>query len=240
MLPSTFIRSMPEKTPANVASLTNCNIPLTMVSTYKGMTLTQDIFLLNVLPGSLIMQAPQDRLLMGSTSSIYLYSQALPETYRAQVKEVKEGKMVLSNLTATGRAWTERASERVQPRFPLYADVHMKKISIRASIEDLSITGMRLSAYKLFEKGLSFHTDAIGWLRFRLPDDLLEMNMKIKVVYSRSIGKMVKSGVRIFPSPSQTDRLQRYIDARKEEILRELDQMCAEIREPQKVSNLFF
>jgi hypothetical protein len=240
MFPSPAIRSIPEKMPAIIASLRDLPIPLTMVSTYKGMTFAQEIIILYVLPGKVVLQAPADRILMGLSQSINLYSRALSETLTAQVQEVKEGRMVLSDLTATGRSWKERASERVQPRSPIYAEVHMNKTSIRATIEDLSITGMKLSAYKLFEKGLKLHSDAIGRIRFFLPDDPQEFYLKAQVVYFKSMGKMVKSGVRIFPSPPQTIRLQRYIASRKAEILQELDQKCAEIREPQKVCNLFF
>jgi hypothetical protein len=211
-----------------------------MVSTYKGMALSQDILLINIIPGRVILQAPQDRMLMALSSSIYLCSQALSETLQAQVLEVKEGRMVLSGLTTTGRPWKERSSERVQPRSPIYVDIHINKVITRACIEDLSTTGMRLSAYKLFERGMTFHCDAVGRLRFHLPDDPLEMMVKAQVVYFKPMGKMVKAGVRIFPSISQAERLKRYIIARKKEILEELDRKCAEIHEPQKVCNLFF
>ena len=240
MLSSPYIQSKPDRTLSIITMLRDCNASLTLVSTYKGMALSQEILLLNVLPGKVVVEAPQDRLLMGLSSPIYLYSQDFSETLQAQVQEVKEGRMILSNLTTTGRSWKERASERIQPRSPIYAEVYMNKVSIRASIEDLSITGMRLSAYKLFERGLSLHSEVIGRVRFHLPGDALEMTMKAEVVYFKSIGKMVKSGVRIYPSHSQADRLQRYIATRQKEILQELDQKCVEMHEPQKVCNLFF
>ena len=237
---SPVIRSKADKIPATIASYKDCYIPLTLVCTYKGMVLSQDIHLLSVLPGQVVLQAPQNRLLISLSKSIYLYSRDRLESFKAEVQEVKEGRIVLSNLTTIGRSWKERICERVQPGSTIYADFHMNKLSIRACIEELSTTGIRLSAYKLFEKGLSLHRDAIGLLRFRLPNDRIEMSLKAKVIYFKQYEKMVISGVRVYPSSPQADRLQKYVSIRRNEILQELNQKCAEMYEPQKVSDLYF
>lgn len=148
---------------------------------------------------------------------------------------------MLSDFTYQDAEWKERQHERVRPKDPIYVALHWKKKEIRASIENVSLNGMGILAYKLIEKGLKIQPGSTIFLDFKLPPSYKYSGVKGTVAYLNSIGDYsVKLGIQLYPKASETQLLEKYIAHRKQEILDELDQLFYESYWRQGVQHLYF
>ncbi len=225
-----------------IERLAACNHTITIASTYKSLILTHPIRILDILPDRVIFQAPEYRLCFTLKGKIHLYSYEIPEAVTARLLKLDmiEGKIALSNLTFSGQSWKERLSERIQPRDPICVDMSWNNTLARTHLENLSATGMRMMISRTIDKGVCTDCDASVRLAFQLPRDALKMDLRGKIIYSRQVRNLVIVGIRFFPSASQEKRLNRYILARKAEILDELELAFQKMFEPRQIQDLYF
>lgn len=232
----------PESPLAAVQCLAYQNVPLVLTSTYKGLVLNQELKILELLQDRLVMQAPGNRICISLKGHTYLYSPLLPEVIIAEIDDInfEQGKIILSGLRFTGNAWKERYNERIQPHKPIYVDVQCRRYKFKADLDNLSMNGVKLIAYKLSEKGIVLENNCNVHLCFTLPGDQANLDLKGTIIYHREVSKLVKLGVRIYPNSVQAANMRLYIAARSAEILEELDQQCSELREQTSTPYLYF
>jgi hypothetical protein len=154
---------------------------------------------------------------------------------------INQGTFVLSGFSYVETDWKERQYERVRPQKPTYITLKCRGKAFRATMENVSVNGMGVLAYKLFERGMKLRPGSNILIDFQLPPDYEFSDLKGKIVYLHRIDKLlVKLGVRLYPKTKETHSMEKYIAHRKQEIMEELDQAFFEICKPRGVENLFF
>jgi len=230
-----------ERKADKVAYLVGRNSPMVITSNYKGVILTQPIRVLSIIPGRVIFEALEPKLSFTLKEMVHLYSPAYREIVSARLLKLNaiKGKLELSDLTFTGRCWNERQYDRVQPRDPVYVYVEHKKALVRANLENLSAGGMSLMACNYKEEALHTDYDTLVRLTLKLPDVDERLELKGKVVQARRTGRLVINGVKLMASSAQEKRINRYVMARKAEILAELERNFREISEQPRMPSLY-
>ena len=230
-----------ERKVAEIDQIVDRNNPMVIASNYKGIILTQPVMLLSIVPGRVIFHTPEPIVSLTLKERVHLYSLAYREIVSARVLKCNAiiGNLELTDLTLTGRCWNERQTDRVQPRDPVYVYVEHNKALVRATMDNLSVGGMSLMACSYREKAL--HTDFNKPVRltFQLPGDNVQLDIKGKVVHTRQAGRLVINGVKLMASSPQEKRIDRYVKARKSEILAELERIFRETREQYWMPDLY-
>lgn len=219
------------------------NTPLQLSMPYKGMALAQDLHILDIQDGKITMQAPnqRDNFLIGDF--VFLHSQEIAQTVAARLSEINfhAGVMKLSEVVYLGTPWKERSDTRVEPNEPIMVDVRSGSIAYRACIENLSLNGAGLLAYKVIEKGVPLEPQQRVLIDFELPPDHRRMVIRGVIANLHLLGDtLVRIGVHILPSILKKGLLQRYILSRKNEIQEELDRTNLEEYRFSTVVNLYF
>jgi hypothetical protein len=226
-----------------LGNLARRKAPLAMSHPFRGMLLTQDLTLLSVQTDQALVQTGRNWLAANPGELIYLHSPACKEVLAARVLgiNIQLGEMALGEFEDTGRPWIERANERVQPRTPIRVVLQIGDLSLAASLENLSLSGAGLLAYKLIERGIRLHAGQSIKLDFELSQSPARISLPARLVNVQHHGERFSClGVNTFPNVDQARVLERYIARRKAEILDELDQSFNEAFEPQSVKELYF
>jgi hypothetical protein len=219
------------------------NAPLQLSLPYKGMALTQDLHILDIQDGRITLQAPNQRVNFLIGDFIFLHTQEIAQTLAARVSEInlRAGIMKLSEMVYLGTPWKERSDTRVEPKEPIMVDVRSGPISYRACVENLSLNGAGLLAYKVIEKGVPLEPQQRVLIDFELPPDHARLVIRGVIANLHLLGDtLVRIGVYILPSILKKDVLQRYIYSRKDEILEELGRNYMEDTRYPTVVNLYF
>jgi hypothetical protein len=216
---------------------------LTMSHPFRGMLLTQELLLLSIQADQALVQAGRNWLAANPGELVYLHSSACKEVLAARVLgiNIQLGEMALGEFEDTGRPWIERMHERVQPRLPLRVLLQIGDRNLAASLENISLSGAGLLAYKLLERGIELQAGQPIKLDFELPVVHTRLSLPARLVNIQHHGERVSClGLKTFPNVDQVRLLERYITRRKVEILDELDQSFNEAFEPQSVKELYF
>ena len=147
----------------SLTRLADKNVPLQLSIPYKGMALAQDLQILDIQEGKITMQAPNQRADFLIGDFIFLHGQDIAQTMAARLAEInfRAGVMKLSEVVYLGTLWKERSDTRVEPKEPIMVDVRSGSIAYRACIENLSLNGACLLAYKVIEKGVPLEPSSV-------------------------------------------------------------------------------
>ena len=225
-----------------LGSLANRSAPLILSCSYKGINLSQEIKIVQIQEDQVICRVPDRRVLGCLQSRIILYSQWIDQTISANIADLNTGadRIVLNELRFTGNTWKQRCSERIQPKKAIYVDVHFQGGKVRADLDNLSMTGLKLVAYKLIEKGIALQHGNNVRISLALPDDQDKMDLRGIVLYDIRQGQLVKLGVKIYPTGWQFASLRAYITRRKTEIMDALREESYGSREYATPSPLYY
>jgi hypothetical protein len=226
-----------------LSRLAEKNVPLQLSMPYKGMALAQELHILDIQDGMITMQAPNQQINYLIGDFIFLHSQEIAQTIAARLAEINflAGVMKLSEVIYLGTPWKERSDTRVEPKEPIMVDVRSGAIAYRACIENLSLNGAGLLAYKVIEKGVPLEPQQRVLIDFELPPDHGRMVVRGVIANLHLLGDtLVRIGVHILPSMLKKESLQRYIYSRKNEIMEELDRTYLEENRYSTVVNLYF
>jgi hypothetical protein len=226
-----------------LGALARKKAPLAMSHPFRGMILTQDLSLVSLQADQALVQAGRNWLAANPGELIYLHSPECREVFAARVLgiNIQLGEMALGEFENTGRPWIERAHERVQPRLPIRVIIQMGDRTVTASMQNLSLSGIGLLAYKLNDRGIEVQTGQAIKLDFELPQVSARLSLPGRVLNVKHHGDRVSClGVNTFPNVDQARVLERYVTRRKVEILDELDQSFNDAFEPQNVKELYF
>ncbi len=149
--------------------------------------------------------------------------------------------MRLSELVYLGTPWKERSELRVEPKDPIMVDVRTASMTYRTCMENLSLNGAGLLAYKTIERGLPLEPQQRVLLDFELPPEHRRIVVRGVIANRHSLGEtLARIGVHILPSVMKKRWLQRYILWRKNEILEEQERNSFEENRYSTVVNLYF
>jgi hypothetical protein len=237
--------------PADVLSLAGAYTQLStldrqdliLIHPFKGILLKQDVSVLETRQDSILFQATNLKMCAVLAGHTYLHSPALPKPLEARVREldITTGMLALSDFAYLSAGWETRQHERVSPQCPTYVTAHERSGAFRASMENVSISGMGALAYKLEQVGLDIKPGCKVRLDFSLSPDATCTGIKAVVIYLQSLGiSMTRLGLRLYPRSGQIRALESWIMHRQESILEELDQIYWRLRESRRVEYQFF
>lgn len=228
---------------AVLTSLAGKKVPLYLSLPYKGMALPQELQILEIQDGQITIQAPNQGRDFLVGDFIFLHSQEIPQTIAARLSEINlpTGQLKLSEVIYLGTPWKERSEPRVEPKDPIMVDVCTASMAYRACMENLSLNGAGLLAYKAIERGIPVEPQQRVLLDFELPPDHRRIVVRGVIANRHLLGNnLVRIGVHILPSVNKKRWLQRYILWRKNEILEELERNSFEENRYSTVVNLYF
>jgi hypothetical protein len=226
-----------------IQSLSRQNTTLRLTRSFKGLLISQDVYIVGTDPGGATFQASDSRLCATQEGSVNLHSRLFPRPVVARMTEpnVDQGTFLLTDFAYIENQWTERRYERVHPKKPAHATMRWRRKAIRASVEDLSVNGIGLLAYKLLEKGTQFQSGSHVLLDLPLPPDYEWTALRGTVIYVDPVKcSLVRIGLRLHLSSNEASSLEKYVAGRKSEILEELELAYFEARKPRGVERLYF
>jgi hypothetical protein len=239
---------MLSKNPASTEAITAAfgvlpqkNQSLSLTKHYKGITINEDVRVVDIKPDCATIQATQREIFPCLVGEIHLHSQGFPQSIAGQIHPVDyaQGTFLLSDLAYMD--WKDRSFDRVQPKGSVYLNIHHNRETFRAFLEDISIDGMGILGNRVMDPSNQLRVGVKVKLEFQLDEEYNYANLAAMVVYRQKVGlQLVKFGLHLYPNAFQKRTLQRYISLRKDEILKEVHQTYIRSREPQRIENLFF
>ena len=217
--------------------------PLQLSLPYKGMAIAQELQILDIQERKITIQAPNQQVNYLIGDFIFLHSQEIAQTMVGRLAEINfsAGQLKLSEVVYLGSSWKERGDMRVEPKDPIMVDVRSGSVAYRACIENLSLNGAGLLAYKVIERGVPLEPQQRVLLDFELPPEHRRLVMRGVIVNLHLLGDtLVRIGVHILPSIFKKRLLQRYILFRKNEIIEEMERDFLEENRYPTVVNLYF
>jgi len=113
--------------------------------------------------------------------------------------------------------------------------------SMSASLENISLIGVGLLAYKTAERGLEPREGSPVTVDFELPVMRGRISLRGRLVnVEYPCERLACLGVHTFPDMDQARVLERYVTHRKAEIVDELDTALNSAFEPRSVKELYF
>jgi len=219
------------------------NAALELTNSFKEVVLRQDVNILEVNPDDATFRATNIEMCAALENDVYLHNQSFPKPVMARLKglSLNDGMLVLSDFVYKDTEWKERKHERVRPKNPSYVTLRWNKKALRAPIENISVSGMGVLAYKPVEKGMNLQPGSTLHLDFQLTPDHEYSGIKGAIIYQHPVGSCsVKLGIQLFPKASVAQSLEKYIEKRKREILGELELLFLETSWPRGVEHLYF
>lgn len=240
---SSNVLSVDDEVLSVIRNLDPQNAILELTKSFKGIMVRQDVSFLGQNPDGAAFRTADVKMCAVLERDVYLHHRLFPKPVMARLKSVNtsQGMFVLSGFAYTDIEWKERQHERVQPKHPTYVTLHYRRKAIRASMGNISVNGMGILAYKIFERGMSLKPGSNIHLDFQLPPDHNFIALKGRVIHLNSIvGDITKIGIRLFPTAKEARLLAKYIIPRKQEIMEELNRAYWELIQPMGVKSLYF
>lgn len=216
---------------------------LELTKTFRGLVLQQDVKVIEVNPDEVAFQISNLEMSPALEGEVYLHSQYFPKPVMAQFKSLdfRNCRLVLSDFAYVDSELKKRQHERVRPKQPTYVNLHWKRKAQRACMENISVNGIGLLAFKVFENGMNFQPGSRVELEFQLSPGGIDMALKGAIIYINSIDRYLTTiGIRLYPTGLESRLLREYITPRKQEILGELNQAYWELIQPRGVETLYF
>jgi len=216
---------------------------LELTKSFRGIIFKQDVSILEVSPDDATFRASNIEMCAATETEVYLHNQLFPKPVMAHLKSlnIRKGKFVLTDFAYAEMEWKKRQHERVQPKHPTYITLHWKGKALRACMENISVDGLGVLAYKLFEKGMKVHPGSNIRLDFQLSPGHKFSALRGRIIYINTIDRYSTTmGIRLFPKAKEIRILENYIAHRKQEILEELNQEYWKLSKPRGVDSLFF
>jgi PilZ domain len=219
------------------------NAALELTKSYRGLVLQQDVSILEVTAEDATFRTTNIEMSAALKGDVYLHSQLFPKPVMAQLKslDLKKGILVLSGFAYTDIGLKKRQHERVRPKHPTYVTLHWIRKAVRECMQNISVNGMGILAFKIFEKGMKIQPGSKIQLEFQLSPDYKYTGLTGTIIYLNTIDRYLTTiGIKLFPTARESRLLEKYIAPRKQEILEELNQAYRELIKPRGVESLYF
>lgn len=229
--------------PSNLESLLKPNNKVKLTQPFKGMLFTQELAFISMELGQAFFTISHGRLLVNPGDRVFLRSSSGTEVFLARVVELDNycGRLVLEEFKSLGRVWAMRSHDRVQPHQPTRVMLHCKDCFMPTFLENLSLDGVGLLAYKPIERGLEPRIGHAVKVDFDLPGMRRRLSLSGKLVNVIYPGAHVAYiGVQTYPSAQQAYLMEKYITNRKCEIIDEIDQVIHASFVPPNVHDMYF
>jgi hypothetical protein len=217
------------------------NPSFSLTKHYKGITLSENVRVVDIRPECTTIQATQREIFPCLTGDIYLHSKTFPQSIAAQIHPVDyaQGIFLLSEFNYS--EWRDRSSERVQPKDSVYLKLFHNRETYRAFLVDISTSGMGIMGNKTMDPFNQLKPGEKVEMEFQLNEKYHYSDLIGELVYRHKVGlHLVKFGLELLPTSFQKRSLRRYITHRVDEILEEVNQNYLRSCDPHRVENLYF
>lgn len=164
---------------------------------------------------------------------VHLHSSCLSRPIKARVKDLapRSGMFSLIDFSYAESIWNERQHERVQTKNPTYVTMRYKEDRFRASLLDISMSGMALLVGIPADREITFLPNSSVCMDFETIPGFQWEKLGGAIHYQqKSSPQTVRLGIRLYPKMEQARSLQRYITHRLLEIRQELDEASFDAR----------
>jgi len=224
-------------------SIPNSNQPFILSVPYKGMILAQEVKALQFGKDMGVFQLPNQHLCASLKDRAYLRGNTLARPVVARVAEIdpQRRSITLTGFKTSPNPWKERTCERVQPAQPIRVFLTCRGQHCYSTLDDISLNGMGVLIYSSPEKDLILKRMENIRVSFSLPDDPSVYRLDGSMVYFTQMSHtLAKLGLHFEPSRPLRARLDRYIEHRSMELLRELEISWAKEQEPRGSMDLYY
>lgn len=228
---------------ALLGSLADRCAAIHMSHTYRGLLVSAEISLLKQYNNRALFHGPCSQLGIKPNDQILLHSPASDRVLAGRVLEISIHQCMLSIgcLQELEHPWVERSHERVRPQEPVRVTLRSGSYGLTTFLENLSLTGAGLLAYKPAERGVDPNPGQAVKLEFKLPRGGGQYTLPARIVnVDQPSSSLACLGIATYPNVDQARQLDRYITNRKSEILNEIHTTFAGSFESPRVANLYF
>ena len=216
---------------------------LELTSSYQGMVLRQEIQPVAIDQQRAVFMALDPCICAGLEGCVHLHSACLSKPVKARVKDLspRSGMFSLSDFSFVEGGWQERLHERVQPKKPTYITMRYKEIRFRASLLDVSLSGMGLMVGISGNPEIDFQPNCSVCIDFQTSPDYKWEKLGGAIHYQQIGSRLiVRLGIRLYPKLEQARQLEKFVKVRLDEIKEELDQVSFNSRISSGVEYQYF
>ena len=216
---------------------------LELTTSYRGTILRQQIKPVAFDHQRAVFMALDPCTCAGLEGCVHLHSTCLSKPVTARVKDLSpsSGMFSLSNFSYVEREWKERLHERVQTKEPTYVTMRYKENKYRASLLDISLSGIGLLVGISGDPEVDFHPNCSVCIDLQTSPSYKWEKLGGAIHYQQKTSRLiVRLGIRLYPKPEQAHQLKRYIESRLREIREELDQVANNMKISSGVEYQYF
>jgi hypothetical protein len=205
----------------------NQNYSLMMTKSYKGLLFHQEIITVAINAHRVVFQSLDRDCCVALEGCVHLHSSFLPKPVKARVRDLstRRGIFSLSDFAYKPGDWIERVHERVQPKEPTYISLCYREKFMRASMLDISFSGMGLLVSSSDDCELEFEPNSRVCFDFQINPAIRWAKLGGAIHYQQKLSPTIsRLGIRLYAKTEQAQQLREYLAERKAEILGELDQ----------------
>ena len=218
-------------------------VGLELTTSYRGTILRQQIKPVAFDHQRAVFMALDPCTCAGLEGCVHLHSTCLSKPVKARVKDLSpsSGMFSLSNFSYVEREWKERLHERVQTKEPTYVTMRYKENKYRASLLDISLSGIGLLVGISGDPEIDFHPNCSVCIDLQTSPSYKWEKLGGAIHYQQKTSRLiVRLGIRLYPKPEQAHQLKRYIESRLREIREELDQVAYNMKISSGVEYQYF
>jgi hypothetical protein len=200
---------------------------LMMTKSYRGLLFSQEVKTVAVDAHRAVFQALDLDCCAALEGCVHLHSSFLPKPVKARVRDlsVRRGMFSLSDFSYIPGDWRERFHERVQPKDPTYISLCHRREYFRASLLDISFSGMGVLICSSDDCEFEFEPNSSVCIDFQITPALRWTKLGGAIHYQQKLSKTIsRLGIRLYAKLEQARQLEKYLADRKAEILEELEQ----------------
>ena len=216
---------------------------LELTSSYQGMVLRQEVKPVAIDQHRAVFLALDPCTCAGLEGCVHLHSTCLSKPVKARVKDLspRSGMFSLVDFSFADSGWQERLHERVQTKQPTYVTMRYKEDRFRASLLDISVSGMGLLVGISGNPEIKFQPNCSVCIDFEASPGFKWEKLGGAVHYEKKASRLiVRLGIRLYPKLEQARQLERYVKSRLQEIRQELDEASFNARVSTGVEYQYF
>jgi hypothetical protein len=214
-----------------------------IAGTFKGIPISQKVKLLSFDQDIAVFQSVEIKGVAPSAGLLNIQCAGAPGfiTGRLHGFNVHLHQLALKDLMYFPAPMVGRSLDRVHPEAPTYVTVHAAHAAMQVYLEDVNAGGMGVLAQTTPVCLETLLPDAEVKIDYRLPVSNCRMLLGGKIIYVTPIhATLVKIGIQLRLTAQQSHYLSRYVNFRKQAIMREIEQSYFRACEPRRVEDLYF
>lgn len=199
-----------------------------LLNSYRGLPVSYDAKVITISQGYVAFKVHEyQAVCMALEGKTYIQSELLTEILQARpvAVDVLKKEAILTEFVGVGQSVGKRMAARVQPKEPADVEIYDGERRIPGKLADISTKGVGVFTFATYIYGeMSFEKHSDVYIDVRLPGigTILRFQGRINSVVHQKGTFLHRLGLKIYPNPKAEPVLQRYLNYRQEEVMREL------------------